>query len=129
MRAFTLLLLLLAACGSQPRSGQESEEASAVPAAPPPPELCEQARKALVELGAKGAIDYDDRGGATVPQEIWMGMGEKHGAFAQMLALHAACAHPDGSAERQVVIRNESGVVLLENTVPTNIGIGSLPTE
>jgi hypothetical protein len=134
MRLFIPIVLLLAACGSQPgSSGQasnaQSGQAGGIPAAAPPAQLCEQARKILEQLGAKGAIDYDDQGTATVPQEIWMGMAEQHSQFAQTLALHAACAHPDGSAERNVVIRNESGVVLMEASVPVNLGLGSIPNQ
>jgi hypothetical protein len=128
MRFFpALILLCLAACDSRPGSGDPSSQAGPVP--PPPPQLCAQAGKALEQFEEKAAIVYDDRGRATVPQEIWMAMGSQHSQFAQALALHAACTHPDGAAERPVLIRNETGVVLMEATVSTNIGLGSLPEE
>jgi hypothetical protein len=119
MRLFPLPFLLLAACGSD----AQPDRATTVP--PPPAELCEQSRKGLDALGSKGAIDYDDKGEATMPQDAWMSMSaERHNQFARMLAIHAACARPDGAAERQVRIRNEMGTILLENMVPTVIDLG-----
>jgi hypothetical protein len=130
MRASPFLsLLLLAACNSQSPAGDASGQPEGIKVPPPPAQLCEQAGKALEQIGGKGVIDYDDQGSATIPQEIWMAMAEQHSQFALTLALHAACAHPDGSAERKVVIRNESGVVLMEAMIPTNVGLGSLPPQ
>jgi hypothetical protein len=130
MRLFILpSLFLAAACGSQSPSSQLPGDIDNIQVPAPPAQLCAQAAGALKQLGAKGAIDYDDLGTATIPQEIWMGMGEQHNSFAQTLALHAACTHPDGKGERKELIRNESGVVLMEAMIPTNIGLGSLPPE
>ena len=117
------LLLVLAACGPQP----QPPEAKAQPL---PPILCEQARDGLETLRAKGAIDYDQAGAATISQDAWITMRTGgHGQLAQMLAFHAACADPDGPAERPIVIRNESGVVLMESAVSTEVGLGSLEDE
>lgn len=123
------ILWLAAACGSQSPSSQLPADLENIQAAAPPAKLCAQAADSLKQLGDKGAIDYDDLGSATIPQGIWMGMGEQHHSFAQTLAIHATCAHPDGSRERKVLIRNESGVVLLEAMISTNVGLGSLPPE
>ncbi|HMJ92893.1 MAG TPA: hypothetical protein VK472_02205, partial [Allosphingosinicella sp.] len=109
--------LLLAACDGAPAPKQK--------VAAPAPELCSQASKALDQLKAKGAIDYDSKGEASIPQDAWMRMGAaEHSQFARMLAFHAACASPDGAAQRQVRIRNESGIILLENMVPVTIDLG-----
>jgi hypothetical protein len=127
--AFFPSLLLIAACGSQSPSGSLPGDLDNIQVPAPPAQLCAQSAEALKQLGARGAIDYDDLGGATIPQDIWMGMGDQHNQFALTLALHAACSHPDGRGERKVLIRNESGVVLMEAMIPTNIGLGSLPPE
>ena len=121
MRAtFLLLPLFLLAC-----DGQSASDQAGANAPPPPPLLCAQARKGLEEMG-KGAILYDDKGEATVPREIWMAMGTESDQFVRALALHAACSHPDGAAERQVRVRDESGVVLSEAVVPVAVGLDSL---
>jgi len=116
-------LLVLAACGPQPQPPEAKSQ-------PVPPILCEKARDGLDKLRAKGAIDYDRAGAATIPQDAWMAMGTGgHGQLAQMLALHAACADPGGPPERPIVIRNESGVILMETSVSTDVGLGSLEDE
>ena len=130
MRLFILpSLLLAAACGSQSPSSNLPGDLDNIQVPAPPPQLCAKAADALKQLGAKGAIDYDDLGSATIPQDLWMAMGDQHASFAQTLALHAACTHPDGKGERKVLIRNDSGVVLMEAMVPTNVGLGSLGAE
>ena len=117
------LLLVLAACGPQPQPPEAKSQ-------PLPPILCEKARDGLEKLRVKGAIDYDEAGTATIPQEAWMVMGTGgHSQLAQMLAFHAACADPDGPAERPIVIRNESGVVLMDRPVSTEVGLGTLEDE
>jgi hypothetical protein len=123
MRAFPLLILL-AACGSKPQAQPDAK------APPLPSQLCDQTRDGLEKLRVKGALDYDEGGAATIPQAAWMTMGSaEHGSLAQMLAFHAACAQPDGSAQRHVLIRNESGVVLMESDVSTKFGLGSLEED
>ena len=122
-------LLLAASCGSQSPSGELPGDLDNLQVPPPPAQLCAQAADGLKQLGARGAIDYDDQGNATIPQEIWMGMGDQHNRFAQTLAIHAACANPDGKGERKVLIRNESGVILMEAMIPTNVGLGPLGAE
>ena len=122
-------LLFVAACGSQSPSATLPGDLDNVHVPAPPPQICAKVDAALKKLGADGAIDYDDRGGATVPQAVWMAMGEQHAGFAQTLALHSACARPDGKGERKVLIRNEYGVVLMEATISTNVGLGALPPE
>ena len=130
MRLFLLLIFLAAACDSQPQPGAEgSDPAAQLRVPPPPPQLCDEARKALERLGAKGAIEYDDQGTATVPLEIWGALKERRSEFARTLAIHAACAHPDGAAERIVRIRSESGVMMMEATIPMVFGLGALPEE
>ncbi len=130
MRPFLVLTFLAAACGSQPQPGvEEADPADAVRVPPPPPQLCDESRKALEKLGAKGAIEYDDQGTATVPLEIWGALKERRSDFARTLAIHAACAHPDGAAERIVRIRSESGVMMMEATIQMVFGLGALPEE
>ena len=120
MRLLLASLLLLAACDG----ASTPKQPATVP--PPPKELCDQAGKALDQLKAKGAIDYDSKGESTIPQDAWMRMGAaEHSQFARMLAFHAACASPDGKAERQVRIRNETGTILLENMVPVTVDLGA----
>jgi hypothetical protein len=129
MRLLTAFpLLFLAACNSQSPSAQ-TDPLEGVNVPPPPAQFCARAKKMLEDLGTKGAIDYDDQGQATVPQDIWMGMGEQHSRFAEMLAVHAACAHPDGKAERQVTIRNETGGILMDASIRTATDLGPLMEE
>jgi hypothetical protein len=123
------LLLLAAACNEQSPSQAPAGGLEGIHVPPPPAALCAQSAAALEKLGGKGVIDYDDKANATIPQELWMAMGDQHNPFAQTLALHAACTHPDGSAERKVTIRNENGVILMEAMIPTNIGLGSISPE
>ena len=121
MRLLLVSLFLLASCDG-PSTSQQSNMAVSAPAA----ELCGQAGKALEQLKAKAAIDYDDKGEATITQDAWMRMSAgEHSQFAHLLALRAACASPDGAAQRQVRIRNESGIILLENMVPTTVDLGA----
>lgn len=127
--AFLLSLLLATACGSQSPSSSLPADLENIQVPPPPAQICGQAAAALKQSGASGGIDYDDAGNATVPQEIWMAMGDQRSKFAQALALHAACGRPDGKRERNVLIRNESGVILMEASIPTTIGLGSLAPE
>ncbi len=122
-------LLLIAGCGSQSPSSSLPGDLENVQVPAPPAKVCAQTAAALKQIGARGAIDYDDMGNATIPQDLWMAMGDQHAGFAQTLALHAACVHPDGKGERKVLIRNDSGVVLMEAMVPTNVGLGSLGAE
>ena len=117
------LLLALAACGPQPQPPEAKSQ-------PLPQILCEKARDGLEKMRAKGAIDYDQAGAATIPQDAWMAMGTGgHSQLAQLLAFHAACADPGGPPARPIVIRNESGVVLMESTVSTEVGLGALEDE
>jgi hypothetical protein len=127
--AFLPSLLLIAACGSQSPSSSQSDDLDNIQVPAPPPQLCAQSADALKQLGAKGAIAYDDLGTATIPQEMWMAMNDQHASFARTLALHAACSHPDGKGERNVLIRNEYGVKLMEAPISVNVGLGSLPSE
>jgi hypothetical protein len=130
MRLFMLpTLLLIAACGSQSPTGSLPGDLENIQVPPPPAQLCAQSADALRKIGDKGAILYDDLGNATVPQELWTGMKDQREGFAQTLALHAACTHPDGKGERKVLIRNEYGVKLIDAPIATNIGLGSLPPE
>ena len=120
MRFLLAFPLLLAACDvpTTPESATRAAAPSAV--------LCAETAKALDALKTKGAIDYDSKGEATIPQDAWMRMGAgEHSQFARLLAFHAACESPDGSAERQVRIRNETGTILLENMVPTTVDLGA----
>lgn len=120
MRLLLVSVLLLAACDAPSTPKQPTTVAA------PPKELCDQAGKALEQLKTKGAIDYDSKGEATIPQDAWMRMSaSEHSQFARMLAFHAACASPDGAAERQVRIRNEGSVILLENMVPVTVDLGA----
>jgi hypothetical protein len=120
MRLLLIPLFLLAAC-----DGSSTPQPKATAAAPPA-ELCSQAGKALEQLKAKAAIDYDSKGEAVIMQDAWMRMSAgEHSQFAHVLALHAACASTDGATARQVRIRNEMGTILLENMVPTTIDLGA----
>ena len=113
-------LLFLAAC-DVPTTPQQPTAAAA-----PPKALCDQSSKALAELKAKGAIDHDGKGEATVMQDAWMRMGSgEHSQLARLLAFDAACGNPSGGAERQVRIRNETGIILLENMVPVTVDLGA----
>ena len=125
MRQLSLpLLLLLGACG------YEAPKAPEPLSVPIPPIVCEQAKAGLEKIKAKGDFQHDGNGSATILQQAWMAMGTAgHGSLAQLLAYDSACSQPGGPPERLVVIRNELGVVLMERTVPTNAGLGSLEDE
>ena len=122
MRFFLFAPLLLIAGCDVPTTPQQP---ASVP--PPPKELCDQTSKALSELEAKGAVDADGKGEAMILQDAWLRMSASdHSQLARLLAFDAACASPDGKAERQVRIRNETGTILLENMVPVTVDLGAV---
>ena len=119
MRLLFASLFFLAACDGS--STPQQPKAAFVP----PAELCSQANKALEQLKAKSAVDYDGKGEATIMQDAWMRMdAREHSQLARLLAFNAACASPGGAPERQVRIRNEMGTILLENMVPITVDLG-----
>ena len=121
MRMLLLTPLFLVAACDMPNTPTQPTKVAA-----PPKALCDQAGKALDDLKAKGAIDQDDKGEATIMQDAWMRMGaSEHSQLARLLAFNAACVSPDGAAERQIRIRNEMGVILLENMVPVTVDFGT----
>jgi hypothetical protein len=121
MRLLPVSLLLLAACDGSSAPKQPEGQVIA-----PPAELCTQAEKALAQLKAKSALDFDGKGEATIMQDAWMRMGAgEHSQLARLLAFNAACASPDATFERQVRIRNEMGTILLENMVPVTVDLGA----
>ena len=111
--------------GSLPATDHPARNKPTWPSPPRTTSFAGKANKALVQLKAKSAIDYDGKGEAVIMQDAWMRMSaSEHSQLARLLAFNAACASPDGTAERQVRIRNETGTILLENMVPITVDLG-----
>ena len=116
------LLLALAAC-----KGETPPDAAQTNVGPVPPQLCAQVKKQLQGLNSQLAVQYNDKGEATVTQEAWMAMNpDNHADFAKTIAFVAACASGHQSEAQPVRIRNESGTMLLETTVSTKVDLRSV---
>lgn len=121
-RTSLAILLALAAC-----KGETPPDAAQTNVGPVPPQLCAQVKKQLGALNDQLAVQYDDKGNATVTQEAWMAMtSDNHADFAKTLAFVAACASGHQSDAQSVRIRNESGTMLLETTVSTKVDLSSV---
>jgi hypothetical protein len=127
MRLFLLsLVIALAACSR----GTPSEPEAPAVTAKPPADLCRRLEEGLEKLRARGALDYDKSGQATVEERIWLELGaEGRERFASSLGLLASCASPRGLAEQRVVVRNHWGMVVMQRTIDTRLDAGSLLAE
>lgn len=110
-------LLLLGGCGEQPAG-----EPTAAPAIALPQEVCEATRRNLEALKGRAAIDYDDRGAATISQDVWLAMpADQREGLASALGYHAGCAAPEPLAEKEVAISSEYGTVLMRRTITLSV--------
>lgn len=117
MRASLLLLLVgfVAACDAPATPYLEEP-----PAGPPPAELCKAVKDGLDKLTATGAVIIDEKGEAMVEQQVWFAMGAGgQQRLAQLLGFKSACGAP--AKEKEVVIRNETGIVMLRQVVDTSL--------
>jgi hypothetical protein len=116
------LLLALAAC-----KGETPPDAAQTNVGPVPPQLCAQVKKQLQGLSNQLAVQYNDKGEATVTQEAWMAMTpDNHADFAKTIAFVASCASGHQAEAQPVRIHNESGTMLLESTVSTKVDLRSV---
>ena len=110
-----LPLGLLAACEAE----VPSVPAQAVPI---PPAMCTKISEGLEKLRSEGAVTLDGKGQATVEQQAWLAMGDGgRDQFVKMLGYDAACASGGAGKEQMVVVRGETGVVLREQAVQTQV--------
>lgn len=120
-----LALLALAACG-----GETAPQETARTVAPPPAKLCAKAKEAVATLTKSGALVLDGPAEGTISEQIWLGMGAAgQDQFAQLLAFNAACASAAPTAEQQIMLRGESGMVLTNRIVETSPDAASLLAE
>lgn len=115
------LLVLLAACEPAPAPTGRAE------GAPLPPELCKKVREGLAKNASPGAAEFTDKGEATIAETAWGGMSpENRDQFARTLAYHAACARGGGGSEQEVVVRSDTGLVLMRRTIDTQLDMGEM---
>ena len=94
-------------------------------AAPPTPtqlpdKMCQDAKTALDALRKAAAIEYNDQGEATIGQEVWLPMKpEQRDQLAVALAVNASCAAGQTSSDQRILIRGDSGMVLMDRIVST----------
>lgn len=116
------LFTLLAASGCDVPAPPAPQSAEAMPA-----DLCAKVQAALEELAKKSALQLDGKGGAALPEMLWLELGaERRGQLANSIAHDAACRAGGPGREQQVVIRNESGRILSERTISTGVDMSGL---
>ena len=111
------LVALSAACDPAPPPPAATEQSR-----PLPPEVCTQVREGLEKLKGEGAVEIDDKGTVVIEQQVWLEMAPSaRDQLVRLAGFHAACALPEGAAEREVTVRGESGQVLSRHTIETSI--------
>jgi hypothetical protein len=125
MRRLLILPLLLAATAACEEKKPDWAKQDS-PGAPLPAQVCAQVRKGLDAL-AKGSLDYNDKGEATLPVEAWVQMPpQQRDQLVTTLAYHASCAAGATSDAQTVVVRGDDGAELLRRTLSTRVDMGDL---
>lgn len=121
MRLILLLsICAVAACDAPP-------EPQPMNVGPLPRKICNEVSEGLSQLSKTSIFEYDAAGEATMPQEGWIPLPpDQKDQIAQLLAFHAACQAKNAPAEQKVVIKSETGHVLLDRIVETRPDLGSL---
>lgn len=118
------LLIFLASCNEPEALPEMTREVS-----PPPAQLCEQARQGLSEVRNQGGL-VTTAGENVMEQQTWLQIGpQQQEQLVQALAVEQACASDEGTAEQEVVIRNEGGMVIVRRTVSLTADAGSFLDE
>jgi len=92
-----------------------------------PAELCTKVRAALAELEEKASVAVDGKGGAVVPQLLWLELGaERRGQVGSSVAHDAACRSGGPGRDQEIIIRNEAGRVLSQRTISTGVDMSGL---
>lgn len=126
MKRFSILAFLMPLASCQEQASSVPEPVKEV--APPPAQLCQQAREGLGELRKEGVLM--GKGEHVMDQQAWMEIGaRRQDQLVQALALEESCDRQDGAAEREVVIRNEGGQVIVRRLVSMGANLGTLFDE
>ena len=116
------LLLLLSACEVAGPPAEQRPQGVKLPES-----VCKKFREGLETLKKQAGIDVDEKGEATVTELGWFGMNPaQRDQFAQLLAFNAACRSGQPSAEQRVLVRSETGVVLMDRIVETKVDMSEL---
>ncbi len=116
------LFAALAAAGCDVPAAPQRQSTQAMPA-----ELCAKVRTALDELSEKSAVQFDGKGGAAVPDLIWLELGaERRGQLATSIAYDASCRAGGPGREQEIIIRNETGRILSQRTISTGVDMSGL---
>ncbi len=119
------LLALLSGCGEAPQIDNLVQAPSR-----PPEALCQQVTTALRELQNQGAVVSTTPGEMTIDSAAWLELGERRrDELGQTLALTKACASADAGLEQEVVIRGETGAVLLRKVYDLAPAIQQQPEQ
>ena len=115
------LLALLAACEPPPAPTGPAE------GAPLPPELCKRVREGLEKTSSPLAADFTDKGEAIMDETAWGAMSpQNRDQLARTIAYHAVCARGGGASEQEVVVRSNTGIVLMRRTIDTQLDMGEM---
>lgn len=121
-RILPLSLLFLSACDSG-----VPDMSQAVPPIEIPAEACQQVKSALEKVSEGGAFDYTDGGEATMEQAAWLQLeAAQKEQLEKLLALHKACGSKKPAREQEIVIRNETGMVVTQRIVETSPDLSGL---
>jgi hypothetical protein len=115
------LLALLVACEPAPAPTGPAE------GAPLPPELCRKVREGLAKNTSPGATEFTETGEATIAEAAWAAMSPPNrDQLARTIAFHAVCARGGGASEQEVVVRSDTGIVLMRRTIDTQLDMGEM---
>ena len=115
------LLAILAACEPAPAPTKTAEGAAL------PPELCKKVREGLEKNSAPGAAEFTEKGEATIAEPAWGAMSpQNRDQLARTIAFHAVCARGGGASEQEVVVRSDTGIVLMRRTIDTQLDMGEM---
>lgn len=110
-------------------SACQQQEEPAGPVGRLPEQACTQARTALDKASKSAGFEYTGAE-ATIAESGWRAMNpDQQQALAQALAFNAACQAPEAAAETTILIRNESGLTLMERTIGTTIDLSDVLRE